>query len=58
MNGDGDGAIAIGLRCGLVRGGSTQLFAGAGIVADSKPDAELAETRLKLKPLLELLATS
>jgi isochorismate synthase len=58
MNGAGDGAIAIGLRCGIVRGGRTQLFAGAGIVADSQPDAELRETRLKLKPLLDLLATS
>jgi isochorismate synthase len=58
MNGAGDGAIAIGLRCGLVRGGRTQLFAGAGIVADSRPDAELKETRLKLRPLLDVLATS
>jgi menaquinone-specific isochorismate synthase len=58
MNGSGDGAIAIGLRCGLVRDGRTQLFAGAGIVADSRPDAELKETRLKLRPLLDLLATS
>ena len=58
MNGAGDGAIAIGLRCGIVRGGSTQLFAGAGIVAGSQPDAELRETRLKLRPLLDVLATS
>ena len=58
MNGAGDGAIAIGLRCGLVREGRTQLFAGAGIVADSQPDAELGETRLKLRPLLDVLATS
>ena len=55
MNGAGDGAIAIGLRCGLVREGRTQLFAGAGIVADSLPDAELKETRLKLRPLLDVL---
>jgi isochorismate synthase len=58
LNGAGDGSIAIGLRCGLVREGRTQLFAGAGIVADSKPDAELRETRLKLRPLLDVLATS
>jgi isochorismate synthase EntC len=31
------------------------VFAGNGIVADSDPTAELAETRLKLRPLLELL---
>ncbi|GMR01915.1 MAG: isochorismate synthase [Acidimicrobiia bacterium] len=58
MNGHGEGAICIGLRCGLIRDGRTQLFAGAGIVADSQPDAELGETRLKLRPLLDLLATS
>ena len=58
VNGAGDGSIAIGLRCGLVREGRTQLFAGAGIVADSMPDAELRETRLKLRPLLDILATS
>jgi isochorismate synthase len=58
INGAGDGAIAIGLRCGIVRGGRTQLFAGAGIVADSQPDAELRETRLKLRPLLDLLVTN
>ncbi|MEN8237834.1 MAG: isochorismate synthase [Actinomycetota bacterium] len=58
MNGAGDGAIAIGLRCGIVHEGRTQLFAGAGIVADSRPDAELKETRLKLRPLLDVLATS
>lgn len=58
MSGSGDGAIAIALRCGLVREGRTQLFAGAGIVADSRPDAELRETRLKLRPLLDVLASS
>jgi isochorismate synthase len=58
MNSAGDGVIAIGLRCGLVREGRTQLFAGAGIVAGSRPDEELKETRLKLRPLLDVLATS
>jgi len=58
INGRGEGSICIGLRCGLVRGMTTHLFAGAGIVADSQPDAEVAETRLKLRPMLDLLATS
>ncbi|GMQ98288.1 MAG: isochorismate synthase [Acidimicrobiia bacterium] len=58
INGRGEGSICIGLRCGLVRGLTTHLFAGAGIVADSQPDAEVAETRLKLRPMLDLLATS
>lgn len=55
INGDGEGAICIALRCGLILGDTTHLFAGAGIVADSRPDAELMETRLKLKPLLNVL---
>jgi isochorismate synthase len=54
----GEGAIAIGLRCGVVRDATTHLFAGAGIVADSQPEAELAETRLKLRPLLDILAAT
>ncbi|RPI24809.1 MAG: isochorismate synthase [Actinobacteria bacterium] len=52
-----DGLIALALRCGLVRGATAHLYAGAGIVADSDPDQELLETRLKLRPLLELLAS-
>lgn len=55
INGAGEGAICIALRCGLVRGGTTHLYAGAGIVADSDPEAELRETRLKLRPLLAVL---
>ena len=53
----GDGLVALALRCGLLRGSTAHIYAGAGIVADSDPDAELVETRLKLRPLLELLAS-
>ncbi|GMQ94334.1 MAG: isochorismate synthase MenF [Acidimicrobiia bacterium] len=58
INGAGDGAICIGLRCGLIRGNTTHVFAGAGIVADSEPEAELIETRLKLRPLMDLLTAN
>ncbi len=54
----GDCRLALSLRCGLVRGETAWLYAGAGIVADSDPDAELVETRLKFRPLLELLAAT
>ena len=54
----GDGEIALGLRCALVRGTTARIYAGNGIVAESDPEAELLETRLKLTPLLELLAAS
>ena len=55
INARGEGAICIALRCGLIRGTTTHLFAGAGIVSSSVPDAELRETRLKLRPLLNVL---
>ncbi|MFQ5555679.1 MAG: isochorismate synthase MenF [Acidimicrobiia bacterium] len=54
----GDCCVALSLRCGLVRNGSARLFAGAGIVADSDPESELVETRLKFRPLLELLSAT
>lgn len=53
----GDGLVTLALRCGLLRGSTAHIYAGAGIVADSDPDRELMETRLKLRPLLELLAS-
>jgi salicylate biosynthesis isochorismate synthase len=58
VDGSGDGEFAIALRCGLIEGTEAHIFAGAGIVADSEPEAELLETRLKLRPLLELLAAT
>ena len=54
----GDGEVALALRCGVLRGPVAHLFAGAGIVADSDPERELVETRLKFKPLLDLLTPS
>ncbi|MEZ5176470.1 MAG: isochorismate synthase [Acidimicrobiia bacterium] len=54
----GDGVVALGLRCGLIRDTTTHLFAGAGIVEGSVADAEVRETRLKLEPLLKLLTAS
>ncbi len=55
---DGDGEFAIALRCGLLEGTRAHIFAGAGIVADSHADLELLETRLKFRPMLELLAAT
>jgi menaquinone-specific isochorismate synthase len=53
----GDGEIGIALRCG-VRTGSHELtaYAGGGIMGDSDPDSELAETDAKLRPILGALA--
>lgn len=52
----GDGEFCVALRCGLLRGQNAHLFAGCGIVRDSEPASELAETEVKLQALLPLLA--
>ncbi len=54
----GDGEWAIALRGGHVRQDQPErirLFAGAGIVADSEPCAEVDETRAKFLPMLQAL---
>ncbi len=53
---DGDGEWAIALRCAQVEAdGVVRAFAGAGIVADSVPEHELAETTMKFRPIVEAL---
>jgi isochorismate synthase len=56
LDGAGNGQVAVALRCALVRGDTARLYAGAGIVSGSHPERELEETRLKFRPLLNLLA--
>jgi isochorismate synthase len=51
-----DGEFCVALRSALLRDRRAHLYAGAGIVADSDPAAELAETEIKLGALLPLLA--
>jgi menaquinone-specific isochorismate synthase len=54
VGGDGDGEWAIALRCAqLTADGDLTAYAGAGIVADSDPDRELAETTMKFRPIVE-----
>jgi len=52
VDGDGDGCWAVGIRSAEIEGCRARLMAGVGIVDGSDPDAELAETDLKLQPLL------
>lgn len=57
----GDGEWAIALRGGYINPAQPdeiRLFAGAGIVADSDPAAELAETEAKFVPMLQALGLS
>ena len=50
----GCGKWAVALRSAEVGAdGAITAYAGAGIVADSEPDRELAETRLKFRPIVE-----
>jgi menaquinone-specific isochorismate synthase len=55
IDADGNGEWAIALRCAEVSGPRARLFAGCGIVADSDPEAELAETQAKFRPMAEAL---
>ena len=52
---DGNGEIAVALRCARIDGARAELFAGAGIVAGSDPAQELAETEVKLGPVIDAL---
>jgi isochorismate synthase len=51
-----DGEFCVALRGALLRGSVAHLYAGCGIVRDSDPADELAETEIKLQALLPLLA--
>jgi menaquinone-specific isochorismate synthase len=52
---DGNGELAVAIRSGVLVGDRAHLWAGAGIVAGSDPDRELAETDLKLRAMLGAL---
>ncbi|HEY2106246.1 MAG TPA: isochorismate synthase [Candidatus Binataceae bacterium] len=51
----GEGEFAVAIRAALLRGAEATLFAGCGIVADSDPDREYAESCIKLTPMLTAL---
>lgn len=51
----GNGQWAVSIRCAEVDGRRARLYAGNGIVGDSDPDAELAETQAKLQAMLSVL---
>ncbi|GGI44812.1 menaquinone-specific isochorismate synthase [Agromyces flavus] len=54
IDADGDGEWAIALRCAQVSpDGTVRAYAGCGIVHDSVPADELAETDMKFRPIVE-----
>jgi menaquinone-specific isochorismate synthase len=52
VDANGDGELALALRCAQVSGSRARLWAGNGIVAESDPDEEVAETNAKLDAAL------
>jgi menaquinone-specific isochorismate synthase len=57
VDGAGNGTWAVAIRCAEFSADrcSARLFAGGGIVADSRPDAELAETQAKFQAMLSAI---
>lgn len=51
----GDGEWHVALRCAEICGARLRLQAGAGIVAGSDPEAEVAETRAKFQAMLRAI---
>jgi isochorismate synthase len=51
----GRAQFAVGIRSALLEGPRAHLYAGAGIVRASDPDAEFEETAVKLRTLLDAL---
>jgi menaquinone-specific isochorismate synthase len=55
VDGRGNGTWAVSVRCADVDGAVARVCAGNGIVPDSDPATELAETRAKLQAMLSTL---
>jgi len=55
VDGAGNGAFAVSVRSAEISGTEARIFAGVGVVADSDPEAELAETRSKFQAMLGAL---
>jgi menaquinone-specific isochorismate synthase len=58
MDASGDGEWGIALRSAQIAGTTVRLFAGCGIVADSDPEAELAEAQAKFVPVRDALTST
>ena len=56
MDASGDGEWGIALRSAELVGRTVRLFAGCGIVADSDPEAELAEAQAKFVPVRDAIS--
>ncbi|MFL6003217.1 MAG: isochorismate synthase MenF [Nocardioides sp.] len=57
MDATGDGEWGLALRSAQLSGATVRLYAGCGIVADSDPEAELAEAQAKFVPVRDALGS-
>lgn len=55
---EGDGEWVVTIRCAEASGDSLRLFAGAGVVGESKPEEELAETGAKFQTMLRAMGVN
>ncbi|MZD08674.1 isochorismate synthase [Streptomyces sp. SID5785] len=55
---DGDGEWVVTIRCAEAEGTRLRLFAGAGVVAASSPEAETAETGAKFRTFLNAVGAT
>ncbi|WP_326701209.1 isochorismate synthase [Streptomyces sp. NBC_01754] len=55
---DGDGEWVVTIRCAEAEGGTLRLYAGAGVMAESSPDAETAETGAKFRTFLDAVGAA
>lgn len=55
LDSEGNGEWVVTIRCGITHGNRIRLFAGAGIVEESCPESEWAETQAKLQTMLKAL---
>ncbi|MHA6252306.1 isochorismate synthase [Oceanobacillus sp. CAU 1775] len=55
VDSNNNGEFVVAIRSGLIQGNEASLFAGCGVVADSDPELEYEETKIKLLPMLNVL---
>lgn len=55
VDAQGNGEWAVGIRSAEIHGTTARVFAGVGVVADSDPELELAETRAKFQAVLNAI---
>ena len=55
LDGQKNGEFSVMLRCALIKDDEINLFAGAGLIAESDPELEWYETETKMQTILEML---